>query len=207
MVHETCADDGMPALRPGAPDAAGARAGRSRAGSPAELVLMRSAGRRRRRFATALAVALGLLAVVALIGFVVDRASSSRGGLRRSFGGGRGLVLLQQSLDFDEDEEEDDDDGEMSDTVRDDMLATAPPARQQTLSWLDWNEDDIEREEAKIKQKLITIEQVSILSLYSYPYLYLRSIHTHTHTHIHTCTGSDCTAAKAQRDEGGARPC
>jgi len=141
------------------------------------------ARRQRRRVAAALAAALVLAACAALLGVAVDRASSpgawGGGGRARASGGGRrpALELLQQDLDaFDDDDfgggggggglddsddgedDDDDDDDDGGVNVRDDMLASAP-SRTQTLSWLDWNEDDIEREEATIKQKLITIEQ------------------------------------------------
>jgi hypothetical protein len=54
-----------------------------------------------------------------------------------------------------------DDDGD--DDLRDEMLAAGAPAgREQALSWLDWNEEDIENELTKIKQKLIKVEQAYI---------------------------------------------
>jgi hypothetical protein len=137
-----------------------------------------TASRQRRRVSAALSAALVLAAFAGLLGVAVDRASSPGAGQRRptasTWSGGRGLgsggggplSLLQQRLDaFDDgddddgDDDDDDDNDDDSVNVRDDMLASAPLRRTQSLSWLDWTEDDIEREERGIKQRLITIEQ------------------------------------------------
>jgi hypothetical protein len=105
--------------------------------------------RRRRRIAAAAAAALAVGAAVLFLGIALDRggalgvASGMAGGAQ---GGMPRAALLQEGLE------------DADDMLRDDMLASAP-APTQALSWLDWSEDDIEREETIIKQKLITIEQ------------------------------------------------
>lgn len=147
MAHAKARDDDQPAARPAGErdkmwaernDAYGSLAGWH--GRP----------RRTRRF-VAVFVALG---AVALLGVAVDRASGGGGLLRaRSGGAAPRVALLQQGLDaYDGDDDSDD-------SIRDDMLATAPPSRTQSLSWLDWNEDDIAAQETYIKKSLIKIEQ------------------------------------------------
>lgn len=106
----------------------------------------------RRRITAAATVALAVSTVVLLLGVALDRGPSGRWQLGRrtgdfGVGGPSRLALLQEVLDEDAD-----------DMLRDDMLASAP-APTQALSWLDWSEDDIEREETIIKQKLVNIEQ------------------------------------------------
>ena len=54
-------------------------------------------------------------------------------------------------------------DGVSSRKVRNEMLAAgAPVTSTQSLSWLDWNADDIEKQELGIRQKLIKIEQALV---------------------------------------------
>lgn len=134
-----------------------------------EVLARRFKQRVQRRLAFALGTMLGLTAIVALLGIAIDGSAS--GGVRwRSLGGlhrasADTAELLQQGLDaYDGDDGGDDDDSDVSSVVRDDMLAAAPPGRgrEQALSWVDWNEDDIEREEGNIKKRLIAIEQAYI---------------------------------------------
>jgi len=104
--------------------------------------------RQRRRVAAVIVVALGLAAFIVLLGTIVH-------GSQALIAAGRSapLTLLQQLDAYDGD-----DDGSRN-SIRDDILATAPSSRTQSLSWLDWNEEDIEAKEAYIKKTLITIEQ------------------------------------------------
>ena len=54
-------------------------------------------------------------------------------------------------------------DGVSSQKVRNEMLAAGAPATStQSLSWLDWSAEDIEKQELGIRQKLIKIEQALI---------------------------------------------